>query len=156
MGCHVGTSPAHSTGRNQAMAFRAGVAMPGHFGVELDLRKIPDGERAELRGAIAAYKAHRDLLHGSRVWQGEAGDGLLWQAHGDAEKMLLFLIRTEPGNQRHAPHIRLPMLEAARRYRLSCARAQDVVLDGAWLASVGFPAPPMSGEDVVLFEVTAQ
>jgi alpha-galactosidase len=159
MGSHVGAIPAHSTGRSQALHFRAGVALPGHFGVELDLRKVMGEERDALRGHIAAYKAHRDLLHAARVWTGEAGDGLLWQAHGDARQMLLFLIRTEPGSQRYAPQVRLPMADPARRYRLSRPNvkdmAADMVLGGAWLLRNGFPAPPMKGEEVVLFEVTA-
>jgi alpha-galactosidase len=45
MGSHVGASPAHATGRAQALAFRAAVAMPGHFGVEMDPRTL-DGARA--------------------------------------------------------------------------------------------------------------
>jgi alpha-galactosidase len=153
MGSHVGTSPAHSTGRGQAMAFRAGVAMPGHFGVELDLRNVAGADREELRSQIAQYKELRGKLHGSRVWMGEAGDGLLWQAHGDADELLLFLIRTAPGSQRHQPQVRLPMLDLARRYCLSRDGADDVVLYGAWLSAVGFPAPPMKGEDVVLFRI---
>ncbi len=155
MGSHVGASPAHSTGRSQAMNFRAGVALPGHFGVELDLRKVKGAEREALRGWIAAYKAHRNRLHGSRVWTGEAGDGLCWQAHGDAEAMLLFLIRTAPASQRHQPQVRLPMADPARRYRLSRDGAADLVFDGAWLGRVGLTAPPMQGEDVLLFRIEA-
>ena len=154
MGSHVGTSPAHSTGRMQAMDFRAGVALPGHFGVELDLRKVEDAEREALRGWIAAYKAHRDALHRGRVWQGEAGDSLLWQAHGSADELLLFLIRTAPTSQRHQPHIRLPMADPAKRYRLSRDSAEDMLLDGAWLNATGFPAPPMKGEEVLHYRIT--
>jgi alpha-galactosidase len=156
MGSHVGASPAHSTGRSQAMDFRAGVALPGHFGVELDLRKVTGAEREALRGWIAAYKALRGLLHGARVWSGEAGDGLTWQAHGDSQELLLFLIRTAPTSQRHQPHVRLEMADPTRRYRLSREGAEDIVLDGAWLSRIGFPAPPMQGEQVLLYRISAQ
>ena len=156
MGSHVGASPAHSTGRSQSMDFRASVALPGHFGVELDLRKVIGAEREALRGWIAAYKAHRDRLHGSRVWTGEAGDGLLWQAHGDASELLLFLIRTAPASQRHHPQVRLPMADPAKRYRISRDGADDIVLDGAWLNRTGFPAPPMQGEEAIMFRIAAR
>jgi alpha-galactosidase len=154
MGSHVGTSPAHSTGRMQSMDFRAGVALPGHFGVELDLRKVEGTEREALRGWIAAYKANRDALHGARVWTGDAGDALQWQAHGTADELLLFLIRTAPTTQRHQPHIRLPMLDTGQPYRISRDGAEDMLLDGAWLRATGFPAPPMQGEEVILYRIT--
>ena len=86
MGSHVGACPAHSTGRMQSMPFRAGVALPGHFGVELDLRKLTEAETADLAATIARYKALRGRLHTGRVWQGEAGDSVVWQAHGDHAK----------------------------------------------------------------------
>jgi alpha-galactosidase len=156
MGSHVGTSPAHSTGRSQTMAFCAGVAMPGHFGVELDLREVTGEEREELRGAIANYKALRNQLHGTRVWTGEVGDGLQWQAHGDAGELLLFLLRIAPSTQRHQPQVRLPMVDQARRYSLSREGAEDIVLDGAWLARQGFPVPPIQGEQVLLYRITVQ
>ncbi len=155
MGSHVGTSPAHSTGRMQAMDFRAGVALPGHFGVELDLRKVTGADREALRSWIAAYKAHRDRLHRAQVYSGDAGDALHWQAHGDASALLLFLIRTAPTSQRHQPHIRLPMLDPAGRYRLSRNGAPDMVFDGGWLIAAGLPAPVMKGEDVQLYRITA-
>jgi alpha-galactosidase len=155
MGCHVGTSPAHSTGRSQSMHFRAGVALSGHFGVEFDLCKVSGAEREELRHWIGAYKVHRDKLHGTRVWTGEAAGGLLWQAHGDAADLLLFLIRTAPSDGRYPPQVPLPMVDPAKRYHLSRDGAEDIVLDGGWLRQVGFAAPPMKGEDVMLYRVNA-
>ena len=59
MGAHIGTAPAHSTGRSQSMGFRAAVALPGHLGVELDVRKLDDANRAEITHWIAFYKQWR-------------------------------------------------------------------------------------------------
>lgn len=155
MGSHVGASPAHSTGRSQAMAFRAGVALPGHFGVELDLRKIGAAESDELRAAIARYKRLRALLHGARLWLGEAPDGVVWQAHGDQDGMLLLVTRTRPTTQRHQPHLRLAMLDPARRYHITRDGAAACDYDGAWLQRIGLPLPPMRGEDVLVFSLAA-
>jgi alpha-galactosidase len=155
MGSHVGASPAHSTGRAQAMAFRCGVALPGHFGVELDPRGLNAGERAELAGAIARYKALRGRLHTGQVWLGEAGDGVLWQAHGKPHALLLLVTRIQPTSQRHAPHLRLAMLDPARRYRIERDGAPDHTSDGAWLAAHGLPLAPMQAEEVTLYELTA-
>ncbi|MBS0255359.1 MAG: alpha-galactosidase, partial [Proteobacteria bacterium] len=137
MGAHVGACPAHATGRMQTMAYRAGVALPGHFGVELDPRKLGEAERAELAAAIARYKGLRQRFHQGALWQGESGDGVVWQAHGTPHELLLLVTRTRPTSLRHAPQLRLPMADPARRYRISREGVEAVVLDGAWLARVG-------------------
>ena len=150
MGSHVGAAPAHATGRIQTMRFRNHVALPGHFGVELDLRKLGDRDLERLGEGIARYKALRDRLHGGKVWQGEGADGLLWQAHGTAEALLLMVTRIDPQTQRHAPGLRLPMLDPARRYRVD-----GTEYAGAWLVQQGLPLPPLRGEDGLVLEVTA-
>lgn len=150
MGAHVGASPAHATGRKQSMDFRAGVALPGHFGVELDVRKLDVADRERLKHWIATYKAHRDRLHDGKVWRGEAGDGLLWQAHGAVHDLLLLIYRIEPQSWRHAPLLKLPMLDTARRYRID-----GVEYDGAWLVANGLPTKPIKAERFELTEVKA-
>jgi alpha-galactosidase len=155
MGSHVGACPAHSTGRMQSMPFRAGVALPGHFGVELDARKLTPTERKDLATAIARYKSLRDSLHHGLVWQGDAGDGLLWQAHGSAEQLLLILTRIRPTSQRHQPRVALPMLLPNRRYRIQPAPADVWEVDGAWAMRSGLPVPPMQGEEVQVWQIEA-
>lgn len=155
MGAHVGASPAHSTGRQQSMAFRAGVALPGHFGVELDVRTLSEPERAELRTAIARYKAMRGQLHETRVWQGEGPDGLVWQAHGSNADVLLIVTRTSPTSLRYPPHIRLDMLNDGRCYSVERDGANAMQLYGAWIARMGIPLPNMRGEEVLVYRVRA-
>ena len=173
MGAHVGTAPSHTTGRSQAMAFRAAVALPGHFGVELDVRHLSAADSAELRGWIQLYKDLRARLHHGRVWQGEAGDGVLWQAHGEADgsDVLLLAYRTEPTDHRHAPALRLPMLDGHARYRVrrllragadpaaghptsapffDALLGEGAVLDGAWLAHAGLPLPRALAETALI------
>lgn len=174
MGAHVGTAPAHTTGRTQSMAFRAAVALPGHFGVELDARRLDPAQAAELRAWIALHKQWRDLLHRGRVWCGEAGDGLVWQAHGDAaaQELLLLVYRTAPSNHRYAPAVRLPMLASGARYRLrqllpegtqretgrhhtspffdALNAPEGLEADGAWLAQAGLPTPRAWAETAFL------
>ncbi|MBK7613029.1 MAG: alpha-galactosidase [Burkholderiales bacterium] len=170
MGAHVGTAPAHSTGRSQAMAFRATVALPGHLGVELDVRHLGEAETRELQGWIAIYKQWRDRLHHGRVWLGQGGDGLLWQAHGDeaASDVLLLAYRPVPSSHRYTPALQLPMLDSSVRYRLrqvlpegtvrptgrhntapffdALNTPEGLVVDGAWLAQAGLPMPRVQAE----------
>jgi alpha-galactosidase len=170
MGAHVGTAPAHTTGRTQSMAFRAAVALPGHLGVELDVRHLSDGDSAELKAWINLYKQLRDQLHTGRVWLGQAEDGLLWQAHGDAEAndVVLIVYRPQPSSHRYSPPVLLPMLDIKARYKVRELLPQGTVrqtgrhdtapffdainlpdgavLDGAWLAQAGLPTPRTRAE----------
>ena len=155
MGSHVGACPAHSTGRMQSMAFRSGVALPGHFGVELDVRGLNGADRDELAGAIARYKALRDRFHHGHVWQGASGDHVVWQAHGAPHDLLLHITRTAPTGWRHAPHLRLPMLDPARTYRVMPEQGQPVDIAGSWLMQTGLALPPMQGEAVLIYTLTA-
>ncbi|MBK7687277.1 MAG: alpha-galactosidase [Rhodocyclaceae bacterium] len=80
LGAHIGSVPSHTTGRSQSLAFRAAVALGAHFGLELDVRKLTTQERASLSQWIALYQRLRAELHQSTVWQGDTGDGIVWQA----------------------------------------------------------------------------
>ena len=114
-----------------------------------------DAERAELASAIARYKALRDRLHRGLVWQGEAGDGVLWQAHGDTTHLLALITRTRPTTQRHQPRLRLPMLRPDQRYRIHAEGADVWEVDGAWAIRSVLPLPPMQGEEVQVWQIDA-
>lgn len=165
MGAHIGTAPAHSTGRSQAMAYRGAVALSGHLGVELDVRHLDADTRAQLSGWIAFYKQWRDHIHHSQTWLGESGDHVLWQVHGQTggEDFLFLSYRTAPSGHRYQRTAKLPMLQADARYRLRVLRpqalpeaqlfcgsapffealgsAEGVEMDGAWLQQAGLPLP---------------
>ena len=178
MGSHIGTAPAHSTGRSQPMAFRAAVALPGHLGIEFDLRLLDASQRAQLRGWIALYKQWRGHLHTGPVWQGEAADGMVWQLHGNAghSEFLFLCYRCQPSSLRYQRPARLPMLDAGRRYRLALVvpeglpdkalyngsapffdalrEADGVLMDGAWLVHDGLPLPRSMAETAYMVRIT--
>ena len=165
LGSHIGTAPAHTTGRSQSLAFRAAVAMTGHLGVELDVRYLGAATREHLSAWIARYKEWRDQMHHGRVWRGEAADGLVWQAHGDADNLLLFVYRCQPTTHRYTPPLRLAMLDPGIRYLVeqlvsiegdgavqspapffTALQAGGVELEGAWLQNAGLPMPRATAE----------
>ena len=167
MGAHLGASPAHATGRSQSLGFRAAVAMPGHFGIELDPRKLDERDRAELADWIAFYKHWRGVLHGGQTWLGEGADGLVWQAVGSAEEFLLFALRTDPPLDRRPQPLQLPFLAEAMATELQLLRIgggtrgyaahRPALWDrpqrftGSWLAQAGLPLPPLTAESVASF-----
>lgn len=172
MGAHVGASPAHATGRSQSLAFRAAVAIPGHFGVELDPRRLSGAERDELAGWIAFHKQWRHLLHGGWTQLGQGNDGLVWQAAGQGDEFLLFAIRTAPALDRRPQPLRLPFLADAAACTFELLRiaggehghaahsaplfAAPVRLAGSWLARAGLPLPPLKAESVAIFHGKVQ
>jgi alpha-galactosidase len=167
MGSHIGASPAHATGRTQSLAFRAAIAMPGHFGIELDPRRLDDSARAELADWIAFHKRWRGLLHEGHTWLGKGADGLIWQAQGRADEFLLFAIRTTPALDRRPQPLKLPFLVAAESctfdlLRLASGNQQHAIpvpdlwqgsatFTGSWLARAGLPMPPLGAETVAIF-----
>ncbi len=173
MGSHVGAAPAHATGRTQSMELRAGVAATGHFGLELDIRRLDPNERLTVKAWMDFYKSERDLIHGGDTWLGEAGDGVLWQAHGSPDELIVFVFRIDPTAERYAPAIRLPMADPGRRYHVSVAEGWrrrgwmtggaffvdlaggGVEIGGAWLKEAGLPLPPMLAESAVVFRIKA-
>lgn len=171
MGAHVGASPAHATGRRQSMGFRAAVALPGHFGVELDPAALSAEETEDLGTWLARYRDLRGHIHGARVWLGEAADGVVWQAHGDLEHLILLVYRADFPQDRQPPLVRLPMLAGVERLRVrllattgqgprepaafTAMRGEGLAVSGSWLAQSGLPLPPMTAESCAVFELTA-
>ncbi|MBX9813404.1 MAG: alpha-galactosidase, partial [Sphingomonas sp.] len=123
-----------------------------------------------LRAAIARYKDLRDRLHQGRLWLGEGADGLLWQAHGSREALLLQVTRLMPARAPFPPALALPMLGDGtyRATLLDLASARPVAqpawteslrrgvsLAGGWLRAAGLPLPALGAESVALFELVA-
>ena len=154
MGSHVGASPAHSTGRRQSMRFRSAVARAGHFGIELDLRKLEKKDRDRLAADIADYKATRDLIHAGRCWMGEGADGVSWCAYGNPSDLMVQVVRITPPELRFPPSLRLPMLELGAQYRVQIEGQPEMVAHGDWLKKSGLPLPKMNAENVHWIRVT--
>ncbi len=174
MGAHAGASPAHATGRRHTLGFRAGVAMAGHFGVEMDPAKLPDAEREELARWIAFHKQWRHLLHGQTLVMGEGSDGLVWQASGNGREWLLLVTRTSPPQDRRPQPLALPFLAGVGAITATLlARAgttphkgfgepaflsdlsDGVTFPADWLAHAGLPLPPLLAQSVAIFHLKA-
>ena len=173
LGAHIGPVPFHTTGRSQSLDFRAGVALPLHFGLELDVRRIAGSERVQLQAWMALYKGLRERLHQATVWLGDSGDHIVWQAHGTADDLVVFVTRTAPTEARHSSPLRLPMLHLDRAYNITridpisigvANAGVDAALHkamragqphnahGAWLASAGLALPRMAAESVLIYQ----
>jgi alpha-galactosidase len=81
IGAHVGSAPAHISGRATDLGFRCATALFGHAGVESDITGWTDAERGRLGAWIALYKELRPLLHSGEVVRVEHPDPAAW-VHG--------------------------------------------------------------------------
>lgn len=169
MGSHVGASPSHSTSRSQSMDFRSAVALPGHFGVELNLLTLGEREKERLSYWIDLHKTLRGELHTGKVWSGTLADGVIWQMHGDDNSAILLVYRLEPTTQRHALPLRLEMLNPDASYQIDRLddrketpnapsfdkmRTGDFQMQGAWLAHHGMPLPALKAERAMVLRVS--
>ena len=174
MGAHVGPSPAHNTGRNSTVAFRAITALFGHMGVEWNISQSSADDRAALAGVISLYKTHRDLLHG--------GDSVRFDhpnptvlAHGvlsaDRSEALVSIAQMSSPRSLVVEPLRLPGLSPDQRYRVSISSAPEVklgtarwqpgwvanamVATGRQLAVLGVQPPILRPESALLVHVVA-
>ena len=62
MGAHVSDVPNHQVHRITSLKMRGDVAASGNLGYELDLTKLSDQEKEEVKKQVAVYKEHRSLI----------------------------------------------------------------------------------------------
>ena len=62
MSCHVSACPNHQTGRTTPFATRGAIASLGATGYELDLTKLPEEEKEQVREQIENYKQIDELV----------------------------------------------------------------------------------------------
>jgi len=173
IGCHVGPERSHTTGRRHGLDFRAGTALFGHFGIEMDLATASPSDRERLSAWVALYKRLRQLLHTGRVVRVEHPDpallvhGVVAQNRSEAVYSIAALVTSvnaPPGR------VRLPGLEPDALYRVEPLAPGDdpdgvnhvgaawltlggLTLSGAALAHVGIQAPNLFPEHLFLLHV---
>jgi alpha-galactosidase len=176
LGAHVGPRRCHITGRTLSMAMRAGTAMIGHMGLELNLLEETDAELATLTAAIDCHKAHRELLHTGNLVRLKTppeimGMGVIGQDQTEALFSLAILTSQVP---RLLPRVRFHGLDPDMSYRLklvwpnkfrswsagSSVEALDLagagqVIAGRLLQEVGLGLPLTAPEQVLIFHLRA-
>ncbi|MFP5372456.1 MAG: alpha-galactosidase, partial [Actinomycetes bacterium] len=172
VGTHVGSPRAHTTHRRHDLQFRAGTAIWGHMGIEWDLTRASEEERAELAEWVRLHKELRPLLHGGTVVNADHPDDAIWvngvvsAARDEAVYGVVCVHRpvTWPPGM-----LRLPGLDPDRRYRVAMLSpgSDEHALVGrpAWtrhgltatgraLATAGLQIPPLHAEHLVLVRLT--
>ena len=122
LGNHVGPRRCHITGRRFDMAFRAGTAIFGHMGMELDLGEESEADCEILKAAIALHKRHRALIHHGDYHRLETPGHLaaIGTVAADQDEALFQVAILDQHPVTHPPRLRFAGLDPERHYRLSC------------------------------------
>lgn len=143
VGAHVSASPNHQTGRQTSLHTRGIVAMSGTFGYELDLNRLTDAEKEEVRDQIAAFHHYAPLIQDGLYYRltgaGERDFFTAWEfAARDGSAALLNMVIRHTLPNPIPIHVRLKGLDREARYEIE---GQDVIRTGAELMCGGYTFP---------------
>ncbi len=148
VGAHVSAVPNHQTGRITPFSTRGTVAMAGSFGYELDLNRLSDEEREQVKKQICAYKGYQDLIYNGdyyRLSNPFCDEMAAWSfLSADRTKALVqgVVFRARANLVRH--RIRLAGLKKDALYRSN----EGAVYTGSALMAAGILLPEIKGDDV--------
>ena len=146
VGSHVSACPNHQNGRITPLHTRGVVAMAGTFGYELDISKMSDQDKEEVKEQIEDYKKYFDLVQDGdyyRLTKPEE-DFTVWQfVSRDREKSLVNAVMTSA--KANAPDyiIRLKGLDPESRYK---EEGSGKIYQGSALMWGGYLLPREIGE----------
>lgn len=102
---------------NRPMHFACSVAMSARFGMDIDLAKLPDADKAICAGAISAYKRVRDVVHLGELYRVERphdqARGVLNYVSQDRSRAVVYVFQLKDGEPLTA---RPQGLDAGKKY----------------------------------------
>ena len=150
VGSHVSAVPNHQTGRKTPLHTRGVVAMSGTFGYELNLMKLSEEEKQEIREQIAEYKSYASIIQNGlyyRLSNPTTEEICAWEfVHTDEKeqsKVLLNIVMQVIHGNMTVNYVKLQGLEETAVYREEKSGKRYT---GAALMYGGMPLPIESGE----------
>lgn len=150
VGSHVSAVPNHQTGRKTPLHTRGVVAMSGTFGYELNLMKLSEEEKQEIREQIAEYKSHAPIIQNGlyyRLSNPTTEEICAWEfVHTDEKeqsKVLLNIVMQVIHGNMTVNYVKLQGLEETAVYREEKSGKRYT---GAALMYGGMPLPIEPGE----------
>lgn len=150
VGSHVSAVPNHQTGRKTPLHTRGVVAMSGTFGYELNLMKLSEEEKQEIREQIEEYKRYAPIIQNGlyyRLSNPTTEEICAWEfVHTDEKeqsKVLLNIVMQVIHGNMTVNYVKLQGLEETAVYREEKSGKRYT---GAALMYGGMPLPIESGE----------
>lgn len=147
MGAHVSAVPNHQTGRITPLHTRGVVAMSGTFGYELDLLKLTEEEKDEVRSQIREFRKYAPLIQNGRYYRLTdpfKSEICAWEIVGNSqEEILLNVVMEEIHGNMTVNYVQLRGLEETAMYK---EQSTGKIYSGAALMHGGMPLPAEFGE----------
>ncbi len=140
VGSHVSASPNHQTGRSTPLSTRGIVAMSGTFGYELDVTRMSDEEKAEIKEQINTFNKYYWLIQKGDYYrlvndeQAEIYKAWEFAAVDKSEALVNIVVKKSQANAK-IKIIKLRGLEEDGMYSLE---GTDTIISGAALMYGGF------------------
>lgn len=157
VGAHVSAVPNHQTGRVTPLSTRGCVAMSGTFGYELDITKLTEAEKAEIKEQIAIFHKFYDLIqYGDyyRLRSPKEGCSVWAFVCSDGSEALVSAVYNHVESNASIPYVKVQGLRDDALYCVKlCGTAseplcgfpnfrEDLPKSGAALRKGGIPIPP--------------
>lgn len=146
MGAHVSASPNHQTGRVTPLKTRGTVAYFGTYGLELDVNKMTDEEKEEIKRQICEFKEHYELIQRGDYYRlispfDENSLYCAWSCvSADKSEAIVACVRHKNVASFSREAVRLQGLDENKRYTInggtavlgSALMSHGLLLDGGW------------------------
>lgn len=147
VGSHVSAVPNHQTGRITSLHTRGVVAMSGTFGYELNLGKLSEEEKEEIRAQVAKYRKFAPLIQTGlyyRLSDPTKDECAAWAfVSEDQKEILLNVVMQEIHGNMTVNYVKLQGLKCSATYRDT---QSGKCYNGAALMEAGIPMPVEMGE----------
>ena len=147
VGSHVSAVPNHQTGRITSLHTRGVVAMAGTFGYELNLGKLSEEEKQEIRLQVEEYRKFAPLIQTGlyyRLSDPTREEYAAWAfVSEDQKEVLLNVVLQEIHGNMTVNYVKLQGLKCSAIYRDT---ETGKIYNGAALMEAGIPMPVEMGE----------
>lgn len=147
MTAHVSAVPNHQLKRTTPLKTRGDVAMAANFGYELDLTKLSEEEKAEVKKQVELYKDIRKLVQFGNFYRLKSpfhGNLTSWLTiSDDKSEFILWVIKTLAETDEAYINIKLHGIEPSYDY---ICMDNNMVYGGDALMHAGLVLPPFEGD----------
>ncbi|EOT2917256.1 alpha-galactosidase [Clostridium perfringens] len=149
MGCHVSAIPNHQANRTTPLETRGVSAMAGNFGYELDITKLSEEEKEELKEQISLYKEIRETVQFGTLYRLKSpfnSNEVAWMMISeDKNEIVVSYVRQWALVNESFSNLKLTALDKDSEYEII---GEDIVLSGDELMYIGLNIPELYGDYV--------
>ena len=160
MGCHVSVVPNHQVGRITPLNFRGLVAMCGAFGYEMDICRMSDEDKAEVKEQIKLFKDIRPMVQQgefTRLKSPFDGNDTAWSfTSKDGSRMAVMYFRILSQMAPEVGYLKLQGLEPNALYRISTFKMPEHAheVNESYLKSNDIEGKEFYGDELMNFGLT--